>query len=241
MVRDLDTHPPERLYLPGPAGRLHATLERPRAAPRAGVLHLHPHPLHGGSRQNNVVRYGALGSLAAHCTALRIDFRGVGRSDGSYDEGTGEVDDAAAALEWLGGQFPGVPLFVWGFSFGSRVGLDLALRADAGHGTDAAAAGTAAASEASAAAAETVGAAEPAGYLGVAWPTNFYAWPETTPWPRRSAFLAGSDDEFVNLEAMQRARDEGAALQIVAGATHFFHHRLDAVRDWTRATLESWL
>ena len=93
MVRDLDTLPPQRLFLDGPVGRLHATFERPRAEPKAVVLHLHPHPLHGGTRQNNVVRHGALGSLAAGCAALRIDFRGVGQSEGRYDEGDGEVDD----------------------------------------------------------------------------------------------------------------------------------------------------
>ena len=67
MPRDLKTPPPERLKIQGPLGDLAATLEMPEGTPRAAVLHLHPHPMHGGTRQNNVVRYGALGSLEAGC------------------------------------------------------------------------------------------------------------------------------------------------------------------------------
>lgn len=216
MVRDLDTLNPERLFLDGPAGRLHATFERPRAEPRAAVLHLHPHPLHGGTRQNNVVRHGALGSLAAGCAALRIDFRGVGQSDGRYDEGDGEVDDAAAAADWLVERLPGIPLFVWGFSFGSRVGLHYSIR-------------------------QQVAGTPPAGYLGVAWPTNFYAWPHSEAWPERLAFLAGSEDEFVSFAAMERAKKHGGTVDVVDGATHFFRGRLDEVSGWTQRQLETWL
>ena len=216
MVRDLDTLPPQRLFLDGPVGRLHATYERPRAEPKAVVLHLHPHPLHGGTRQNNVVRHGALGSLAAGCAALRIDFRGVGQSEGRYDEGDGEVDDAAAAYAWLGEQVPGVPSFVWGFSFGSRVGLDFSIR-------------------------ETAAGREPAGYLGVAWPTNFYAWPHGETWPQRNSFLVGSADEYVNLAGMNRVAQHGGALHVVEGGTHFFQGQLEEVSGWTQRQLEAWL
>jgi len=213
MVRDLDVLPPERLFVDGPEGRLHATFEIPRGPVRAAVLHLHPHPLHGGTRQNNVVRHGALGSLAAQCAALRIDFRGVGLSAGVYDEGDGEVDDAAAAYAWLQNRIPGVPVFIWGFSFGSRVGLDLAIRLK--------------------------GAA--AGYMAVAWPTHFYAWPMADQWPQPSAFLAGTEDEFVNLAAMDRARHQGGVVHEVEGAGHFFRGQLPEVRSWTQNCLDSWL
>jgi uncharacterized protein len=213
MVRDLDTLPPERLFVDGPVGRLHATFEVPRVAVQAAVLHLHPHPLHGGTRQNNVVRHGALGSLAADCAALRIDFRGVGLSAGTYDEGDGEVDDAAAAFQWLQQRLPGVPVFIWGFSFGSRVGLDLSIRLD----------GIA------------------AGTMAVAWPTHFYAWPVAEQWPSPSAFLAGTEDEFVNLAAMDRARKQGGQVHQVEGAGHFFQGQLEEVSSWTRSNLENWL
>lgn len=206
MPRDLPTPPPERLQIPGPAGALAATWELPAAPPRGLVLHLHPHPVHGGTRQNNVVRYGALGSLAAGCAALRIDFRGAGDSEGEYDEGRGEVDDAEAAFRWLQARHPGLPVIIWGFSFGSRVGLDLAIRLRA----------------------------QVAGYLAVAWPTGFYAWPVSTDWPGRCAFLYGSADQYVDAAKMERARQQGAALELVPGADHFFTGRLDVVREWTR-------
>lgn len=213
MPRDLDTPPPERLELPGPAGLLAATFEAPAGAPRAAVLHLHPHTVEGGTRMNNVVRYGALGSLQAGCAALRIDFRGAGQSEGVYDAGVGEVADGRAALDWLEGRVPGAPLFVWGFSFGSRVGLELCIREG-----------------------ERVG-----GYLGVAWPTAFYAWPASGGWPRRMAFLAGDRDEFVNLDNMEPARTAGGELTVVDGAGHFFAGMLEHVREWTAERLDAWL
>jgi alpha/beta superfamily hydrolase len=213
MPRDLPTPPPERLFLPGPAGRLAATWEVPAAQPLGLVLHLHPHPVHGGTRQNNVVRYGALGSLAAGCAALRIDFRGVGDSEGEYDEGRGEVDDAEAAFRWLQSRHPGLPVFIWGFSFGSRVGLDAAIRLHA----------------------------EVAGFLAVAWPTNFYAWPTADGWPSRSAFLYGSADQYVDPAKLEHARQRGAAIKVIDGAEHFFAGRLEVVREWTTQFLSDWL
>ncbi|TAH37025.1 MAG: alpha/beta fold hydrolase [Planctomycetota bacterium] len=217
MPRDLPTPPPERLFLPGPAGRLDATFELPAGAPRGAVLHLHPHPLGGGTRQNNVVRHGALGSLEAGCAAVRFDFRGVGQSEGRHDEGRGEVEDAAAVLQWLRLRVPGVPSCVWGFSFGARVGAELCL----GNGT------------------------RVAGYMGVAWPTALYIWPQSGPrqfWPARMAFLAGDRDDFVDLSQLRAiARERGATLVEVPGADHFFSGRLDAVRAFTADTLRSWL
>ena len=213
MVRDLDNPPLRRLFLDGPEGQLDASFELPAGQARAAVLHLHPHPMHGGTRQNNVVRHGALGSLEAGCAALRIDFRGVGRSAGSYDEGIGEVDDALAAFRWLQAEFPGLPVFVWGFSFGSRVGLDFSI-----HHRE-----------------------EVAGYMAVAWPTNFYSWPESRDWPARSAFLAGSEDEYVDFAKMGHAEDCGGRLSVVEGAGHFFPGQLDEVRGYTARTLKEWL
>jgi alpha/beta superfamily hydrolase len=213
MPRDLKTPPPERLRIPGPVGDLAATLELPVAEPRGTVLHLHPHPVHGGTRQNNVVRYGALGALEAECVALRIDFRGVGRSQGEYDEGIGEIDDAEAAFDYLAQRFPGLPRFLWGFSFGSRVGLELGIRRRA----------------------------DVAGYMGVAWPTNFYAWPESEAWPRPLAFLAGSEDEYIDFSRMERARRHGGVLTLVEGAGHFFPGELGRVRSYTADSLGGWL
>lgn len=213
MPRDLPAPPPERLRIAGPAGELAVTWEAPAGAPRGLVLHLHPHTVHGGTRRNNVVRHGALGSLEAGCGALRLDFRGAGESGGDYDEGRGEVDDAEAALRWLQARHPGLPVFVWGFSFGARVGLDFGIRHR-----------------------EEIG-----GFLAVAWPTAFYPWPESAAWPARCAFLHGTRDEYVDEGRLGPIRRHRAPLTVLQGATHFFPEHLDAVRGWTARCLNAWL
>lgn len=97
------------------------------AQPRGAALVLHPHPLYGGSMDNNVVLALAGAASEAGWAALRINFRGVGRSTGSHDEGRGEQRDVIAAAKWLAAQAPG-PLALMGYSFGSLVGARAAGR-----------------------------------------------------------------------------------------------------------------
>jgi uncharacterized protein len=83
----------------------------------------HPHPLYGGTMHNKVVFQVAKVLQEQNIPALRFNFRGVGHSSGTYDEGRGEIDDARFALEFLSRRYPGVPAIIAGFSFGSWVGL----------------------------------------------------------------------------------------------------------------------
>src|SRR5258706_104046 len=99
----------------------------PVQAARAAAVVCHPHPLHGGTMHNHVTYRLAQAWRDAGVACVRFNFRGVGRSTGAHDEGRGEVDDAAAALDWLAQQTPGVPLYASGFSFGSRAALALGL------------------------------------------------------------------------------------------------------------------
>lgn len=99
---------------------LEGALSRPAGAERGAALVLHPHPLYGGSMDNNVVAALVAGALAAHWAALRINFRGVGQSGGRHDGGAGEQADANAAAAWLRQALPG-PLALTGYSFGARV------------------------------------------------------------------------------------------------------------------------
>jgi alpha/beta superfamily hydrolase len=116
----------ETLFLGGPAGRLEALLEEPEAeAPREAALVCHPHPRFGGTMHNKVVYRLARGLRHSGAVVLRFNFRGVNLSEGSYDEGIGEVEDARAALEFLRARYPGLPFSLAGFSFGSRVILSL--------------------------------------------------------------------------------------------------------------------
>jgi uncharacterized protein len=116
----------ESLLIDGPAGKLEALLEEPEdQAPNAAVLVCHPHPLHGGTMHNKVVYRIARAMRRAGAVVLRFNYRGVNRSEGKYDNGLGETEDARAALEVLRSRYPDLPWSLAGFSFGSRIILKL--------------------------------------------------------------------------------------------------------------------
>jgi len=113
---------------PGPAGRLEAILwsvseEGEGAQPPLAAVVCHPHPLFGGTMHNKVVYQTAKTIHRFGLPVLRFNFRGVGLSEGTHDKGIGETEDVAAAIGFLAEEYPGVPLLLAGFSFGSWVGL----------------------------------------------------------------------------------------------------------------------
>lgn len=119
----------ERFLMPGAIGPLEAVLdfakEEPReqwANPPIAVV-CHPHPLHGGTLTNKVAHTVAKAFAELGVTSLRFNFRGVGQSHGSFDQGRGEVDDLLAAVDWLRARHPEAPLWLAGFSFGAFVAL----------------------------------------------------------------------------------------------------------------------
>ncbi len=118
----------QRLQLPGPAGEIQCAVDAPHAgvAPRGVAVVCHPHPQHGGTMDNKVVMTLARAFVALGCTSVRFNFRGVGMSQGHWDEGRGEVDDALAVAQAL--RAPGQPLLLAGFSFGGYVASQAAAR-----------------------------------------------------------------------------------------------------------------
>lgn len=117
----------ESLFLQGPAGRLEALLEEPEnGVPVEAALVCHPHPKGGGTMHNKVVYRIARALRKTGCVVLRFNYRGVNLSEGEYDEGRGETDDARVALNELRARYPELPLTIAGFSFGSRITLRLA-------------------------------------------------------------------------------------------------------------------
>ena len=101
-------YPAGNLFIPVGHGQLEAILKEPRQGPSKGVaLVLHPHPLGGGTMHNKVVFRAAAALNDAGLTVLRINFRGVGQSTGTHDEGRGELDDVRAGLDYLSSQYPG--------------------------------------------------------------------------------------------------------------------------------------
>jgi len=116
----------ESLFLDGPVGKLEALLEEPdHQTPHEAVLVCHPHPQHGGTMHNKVVYRIARGMRRAGAVVLRFNYRGVNLSEGTYDKGVGEVEDARAALAFLRERYPELPFSLAGFSFGSRIILRL--------------------------------------------------------------------------------------------------------------------
>jgi len=109
----------------GPAGRLEALLEEPESDPLHTALVLHPHPQHGGTMHNKVVYRLARGLRAGGAAVLRFNYRGVNLSEGVYDHGRGELEDARTALAWLRARYPTLPFRIAGFSFGARIALRL--------------------------------------------------------------------------------------------------------------------
>jgi alpha/beta superfamily hydrolase len=120
-------HLTKALDVDGPVGRLEALLMAPKQDPVAAAVVCHAHPLYGGTMRMKVV-YRVAKILQNHrIVALRFNFRGVGRSQGVHDDGRGEQNDVRAALDEVERLFPGLPLVLGGFSFGSTMALKVGL------------------------------------------------------------------------------------------------------------------
>jgi uncharacterized protein len=202
-------HPPpraERLLLAGPAGALEALLETPAAAAAVAAFGVvcHPHPLHGGTLDNKVVWTLARAFQQLGAATIRFNFRGVGASAGSYDEGRGETADALAVIAAGRQRWPQAQLWLAGFSFGGVVALN-------------------AAREVPAALLVTVA-------PGITRIDPGAAAPPECPW----LIVQGEADEVVPAPAVTawaRALVPQPQLVLLSGAGHFFHGRINELRD----------
>jgi len=188
----------------GPAGKLQLRVMAPEGAPRAIAVVCHPHPLHGGTLDNKVVHQLAKSFVALDAVAVRFNFRGVGRSEGKYDEGRGEKADLLAVVEWAGQRWPGVPVWLAGFSFGGFVALD---------------------------AAQSL---RPAWLVTVAPAVNYFPSQAVSLAGIRWLMIQGDADDIVPLAEVESWLErQGLDPQMVRveGAGHFFHGRLNELRD----------
>lgn len=117
----------QRRTVAGPAGRIECALDLPEGAPQGLAVVAHPHPLYGGTLDNKVVQTLARAFVQLGLATVRPNFRGVGESEGSHDDGRGEVDDLLAVVAALRGEFAG-RLVLAGFSFGAAMASLAALR-----------------------------------------------------------------------------------------------------------------
>lgn len=113
-----------RLTIDGPAGQIEAEVDEPGTPPRGVAVLCHPHPQHGGTMTNKVVQTLARAFVQMGYRCVRFNFRGVGASQGAWDEGRGEVDDALAVVAAV--REPGLPLALGGFSFGGFIAASAA-------------------------------------------------------------------------------------------------------------------
>jgi len=107
----------------GPVGQLEALLDLPDGTPRTAVVFAHPLPIKGGTMHTKVVFQAAKALTRIGCVVLRFNFRGVGRSAGTWDNGRGEMDDYRAAVDFLSGRYPDLEMWAAGFSFGSYIAM----------------------------------------------------------------------------------------------------------------------
>ena len=114
----------ERSVCNGPAGRIECAIDSPAQAPRGVAVICHPHPQHGGTLDNKVAQTLARATVQVGWRAVRFNFRGVGQSEGVWDEGRGEIDDALAVIAQH--REAGRPLLLGGFSFGAWVAAQAA-------------------------------------------------------------------------------------------------------------------
>jgi uncharacterized protein len=211
-------YPAGNVFVPVAHGQLEAILKEPRQGSRKGVaLVLHPHPLGGGTMHNKVVFRAAAALNDAGLTVLRINFRGVGQSTGEHDEGRGELDDVRAGLDYLSQQYPGLRITVCGFSFGARVGLEVAINDP-----------------------------RVAFVIGIGTPLEKYDFSFLTSCRKPLLLVHGEHDEFGDVEHLRKLVAEleqstPVRLVVIPGAGHFFDDRLDelkrAITEWTNEQL----
>ncbi len=194
----------------GPEGRLEGRYQH-GSTPNAPIaLCLHPHPLYGGTMNNKVV-YTLYQTFAKKgFSVLRFNFRGVGRSQGGYDQGQGELSDAASALDWLQNINPNAQsCWVAGFSFGAWIGMQLLMRRP-----------------------------EIAGFISIAPPAGKFDFTFLAPCPSSGLIVHGTGDELVQepevaklAARLANQKDITVEYKTIPGATHFFENELEDIAD----------
>ena len=195
----------EKFFLTGAAGRLECALDLPEVqAPRGIALVAHPHPLFGGTMDNKVVQTLVRTFVKLGYAAVTMNFRGVGQSEGVHDEGHGETDDMETLLAEMQQRFPGVPVTLAGFSFGTFVQSLLQQRLTAQDRP-----------------------AERLVLIGAA--AGKWAMPGI---PANTILIHGELDETIPLlHVFDWLRPQDIPVSVIPGADHFFHRKLQHIRD----------
>ena len=194
------------IIINGPEGRIEGRYLHAKQPNAPIALILHPHPQHGGTMNNKVVYtlYHAFAQRGFSC--LRFNFRGVGRSQGVFSRGEGELSDAASALDWLQSYNENSSqCWVAGFSFGAWIGMQLLMRRP-----------------------------EINSFISVAPPANMFDFSFLAPCPSSGLILHGDKDDVVPPNSVEKLIDKlrqqkgiTIDLKTISGANHFFHGQTD--------------
>ena len=210
----------------GPAGRLECLLDEPAAARsvgrdgllavpgaagiRAAVVLAHPHTEYGGTMHTKVVYQAAKALSRIGCAVLRFNFRGAGASDGSFENGAGEMDDFRAAVDVMHGRYPGATVWAAGMSFGAWVALSVG-----------------------------AGDSRISTLVAIAAPVNHYDFSTVAQSPKGKFLIHGERDEVCPLKDVRElyARAvEPKELVVIDGADHLFDGKVSDVADATSLT-----
>jgi alpha/beta superfamily hydrolase len=195
----------------GPDGRIEGRYHHSKLPNAPLALLLHPHPQYGGTMNNKVVYALYQSFVQRGFSALRFNFRGVGRSQGRFDNGQGELSDAASALDWMQSQNPNAgDCWVAGFSFGAWIGMQLLMRRP-----------------------------EISGFISVAPPASMHDFSFLAPCPASGMIIHGDKDELVPLAAVNKLAQKLSSqksikidFRVVEGSDHFFQNYIDALMGY---------
>ncbi len=201
----------------GPEGRLEGRYQ-PAKTPRAPVaMVLHPHPKGGGTMNNRMVQNLYQMFVKRGFSVLRFNFRGVGNSQGTFDNGIGELSDAASALDWMQ-QFNPEASTTWiaGYSFGAWIGMQLLMRRP-----------------------------EIKGFMSISPPANLFDFSFLAPCPSSGIIVQGLADEIVTASAVQKLVDKLKTqkhividYETVPNANHFYENEMDQVMGYSERYLD---
>tara|TARA_B100001013_G_scaffold138814_1_gene81778 strand:- start:46 stop:696 length:651 start_codon:yes stop_codon:yes gene_type:complete len=190
----------------GPDGRLEGRYHQSKKPDAPIAIVLHPHPLHGGNMNNRVVFIMFNNFVERGFSVLRFNFRGVGRSQGAFDNGVGELSDAAYAFDWMQ-QFNSNSPFCWigGYSFGALISMQLMMRRP-----------------------------EIEGFVSISPPAGTEDFSFLAPCPSSGLIIHGDKDTHVPLDAVKKLAQKldgqkniSVNLSIVKGADHFYKDNMD--------------
>lgn len=206
------------MIINGPLGRIEARY-KPGNSPQAPLaLILHPHPEHGGTMNNRVVYHMFQAFAERGFSTMRFNFPGVGRSEGLFDGGEGELSVAASVLDYMQSTNPHFSsCWVAGFSFGSWIAMQLLMRRP-----------------------------EINGYLAVSPPANLFDFSFLAPCPASGMIIMGDRDEVVPMEAVDgliskitRQKGVDVDYRLIEGANHFFDSKTDELMTHAHEYIDS--